>query len=133
MRYLLDTNICIYIMNRRPLTVIRKFKQFDIGDIGISSITVSELYYGAKKSNRLEENIQRLWAFLMPFEVVSYDEAAANAYGDIRVDLERKGAVIGPLDMLIAAHALSLGLILVTNNVKEFQQISSLPVENWLS
>ncbi len=133
MRYLLDTNICIYIMNRRPLTVIRKFKQFDIGDIGISSITVSELYYGAKKSNRLEENIQRLWAFLMPFEVVSYDEAAANAYGDIRVDLERKGAVIGPLDMLIAAHALSLGLILVTNNVKEFQRISSLSVENWLS
>ncbi len=133
MRYLLDTNICIYIMNRRPLTVIRKFKQFDIGDIGISSITVSELYYGAKKSNRLEENIQRLWAFLMPFEVVSYDEAAANAYGDIRVDLERKGAVIGPLDMLIAAHALSLGLILVTNNVREFQRISSLPVENWLS
>ncbi len=133
MRYLLDTNICIYIMNRRPLTVIRKFKQFDIGDIGISSITVSELYYGAKKSNRLEENIQRLWAFLMPFEVVSYDEAAANAYGDIRVDLERKGAVIGPVDMLIAAHALSLGLILVTNNVKEFQQISSLSVENWLS
>ncbi len=133
MRYLLDTNICIYIMNRRPLTVIRKFKQFDIGDIGISSITVSELYYGAKKSNRLEENIQRLWAFLMPFEVVSYDGAAANAYGDIRVDLERKGAVIGPLDMLIAAHALSLGLILVTNNVKEFQRISSLSVENWLS
>ncbi len=133
MRYLLDTNICIYIMNRRPLTVFRKFKQFDIGDIGISSITVSELYYGTRKSSRPEENIQRLWAFLLPFEVVSYDEAAANAYGDIRVDLERKGKVIGPLDMLIAAHALSLGLILVTNNVREFQRIPGLPVENWLS
>ena len=132
MRYLLDTNICIYILNRRPLSVIRRFKSFEIGDIGISSITVSELYYGAQKSQRPEENLQRIFAFLMPFEIIPYDEAAANAYGRIRAMLEQKGQIIGPLDLLIAAHAVSRELILVTNNVREFRRVPNLQIENWL-
>ena len=133
MKYLLDTNICIYIMNRRPLNVIRKFKEYDIGDIGVSSITVSELYYGAQKSNRPEKNLQRLFDFLLPFEILSYDEIAASAYGSLRAALERRGELIGPLDMLIAAHALSQNLILVSNNVREFQRVPGLRIENWVT
>jgi len=133
MKYLLDTNICIYIMNRRSLDVIRRFKQFDVGDLGVSAITVSELYYGAQKSKHPEKNLQRLFQFLMPLEVLSYDEAAADAYGRIRAALEQRGEIIGPLDMLIAAHALSQDLVLVTNNIKEFQRVPGLRVENWIS
>jgi tRNA(fMet)-specific endonuclease VapC len=133
MKYLLDTNTCIYIMNRRPLAVVRKFREFDIGDVGVSSITVSELYYGVRKSKRQEENLHRLFAFLLPFEVLPYDESAAGVYGGIRADLERKGEIIGPLDMLIAAHALSRELILITNNVREFRRVQGLQLENWIS
>ena len=133
MKYLLDTNTCIYIMNRRPLAVVRKFREFDIGDVGVSSITVSELYYGVRKSKRREENLHRLFAFLLPFEVLPYDESAAGVYGGIRADLERKGEIIGPLDMLIAAHALSRELILITNNVREFRRVQGLQLENWIS
>ena len=133
MKYMLDTNICIYIMNRRPLEVIRRFKQFDVGDIGISAITVSELYYGVNKSQNPEKNRQRLAAFLMPFDVLAYDENAASAYGHIRVQLQRQGQLIGPLDLLIAAHALSRDLILITNNDREFKRVPGLNVENWVS
>ena len=133
MKYLLDTNTCIYIMNRRPLAVVRKFREFDIGDVGVSSITVSELYYGVRKSKRQDENLHRLFAFLLPFEVLPYDESAAGVYGGIRADLERKGEIIGPLDMLIAAHALSRELILITNNIREFRRVQGLQLENWIS
>ena len=133
MKHMLDTNICIYIMNRRPLEVIRRFKQFDVGDIGISSITVSELYYGVNKSQNPEKNLQRLTDFLMPFDVIPYDEDAANVYGRIRVQLQRQGQLIGPMDLLIAAHALSRDLILVTNNDREFRRVAGLTVENWVS
>lgn len=130
-KYLLDTNICIYIMNRRPLEVIHKFKQFNIGDIGISTITVSELQYGAVKSKKPELSIQRVEEFIAPLEIVPYDHIAADFYGEIRYNLEKKGQTIGPLDMLIAAHALSNDLILVTNNEKEFQRVRHLKIENW--
>jgi len=133
MKYLLDTNTCIYIMNRRPLAVVRKFREFDIGDVGVSSITVSELYYGVRKSKRQDENLHRLFAFLLPFEVLPYDESAAGVYGGIRADLERRGEIIGPLDMLIAAHALSRELILITNNIREFRRVQGLQLENWIS
>jgi len=132
MKYLLDTNICIYLMNKRPKAVVRKFRQLDIGDIGISSITVSELHYGASKSKHVDENLHRLFTFLLPFEVLPYDEAAATAYGEIRAELERRGEIIGPLDLLIAAHAVSRGLTLVTNNIREFQRVPNLVVENWI-
>ena len=131
MKYLIDTNICIYVMNKKPFEVIDKFKNTEIGQIGISSITVSELNYGVAKSKFQKQNAQRLEEFLTPFEILSYDETASKYYGMIRYQLESKGKVIGPLDMLIAAHALSKDLILVTNNEKEFKRIKSLKIENW--
>jgi tRNA(fMet)-specific endonuclease VapC len=119
-------------MNQRPIEVIHKFKQFNLGDIGVSTITVSELYYGAIKSRNAKLNLQRMEEFLTPLEILPYDQDAAALYGEIRSDLEQKGRVIGPLDMLIAAHALSNDIPLVTNNEKEFQRINRLMVENWV-
>ena len=116
MKYLIDTNICIYIMNKHPAGVIDKLKQCELGEIGISTVTVSELQYGISKSIHRKKNQNRLEQFMAPFEVLAYDESAAKAYGDIRFYLETKGQSIGPLDVLIAAHALSRNLILVTNN-----------------
>ncbi len=131
MKYLIDTNICIYIMNQRPSVVIKKFKRFEPGEIGISTITVSELQYGIAKSLHRDKNQKRLEEFTTPFEILAYDTAAARIYGDIRFQLEKSGKLIGPLDMLIAAHALSRGLVLVTNNEKEFKRIKNLKVQNW--
>ena len=131
MNYLIDTNICIYIMNKRPPEVIQKFKKFDIGQIAISSITFSELNYGVAKSQQKKKNAKRLDEFLTPFVILPYDENASRYYGTIRAYLERQGKIMGPLDMLIAAHALSEELTLVTNNEKDFQRIESLKVENW--
>ena len=133
MKYLIDTNICIYIMNKRPIEVIRKFKQFELGEIGISTITVSELQYGVSKSTHRKKNQRRLEEFLAPLEIIPYDQPAANVYGDIRFQLEKRGEPIGPLDLLIAAHAVSRDLIIITNNDKEFKRIKSLKVENWAS
>lgn len=132
MKYLIDTNICIYIMNTHPPEVLQKFKSIGVGEVGISSITVSELHYGASKSIHIKKNIQRLDEFLSPFEILSYDDNASRCYGKIRSKLEKKGKIIGPLDMLIAAHALSKKLILISNNIKEFNRIRSLQVENWV-
>ena len=133
MKYLIDTNICIYVMNHRPSVVLERFRRTGVGEIGISSITASELHYGAQKSSRIEQNVRRIEEFLYPFEVLPYDEAASREYGKIRAHLEKRGQTIGPLDLLIAAHALSRGLILVTNNVKEFNRIGGLRVENWVA
>ncbi|MBW1659335.1 MAG: type II toxin-antitoxin system VapC family toxin [Deltaproteobacteria bacterium] len=132
MDYLIDTNICIYIMNQRPPEVIQRFKRLEVGQVGISSITVSELQYGVWKSQNPERNSRRLDEFLLPFEILPYDEAASGHYGRIRAHLERKGQAIGPLDLLIAAQALSRNLVLVTNNEKEFQRIEALKIENWV-
>ena len=118
-------------MNKRPIKIIHKFKQFDVGEIGVSSITVSELQYGIAKSNNLRVNKQRLEEFLSPLEILPYDEIAANTYGDIRYQLEKRGQPIGPLDLFIAAHALSLKMVLITNNEKEFKRIKNLKIENW--
>lgn len=128
---MLDTNIGIYIMNRRPIEVINQFKQFDIGEIGVSTITVSELRYGAAKSKNREVNQQRVDAFLLPFEIMPYDEIAADSYGHIRWQLEKRGEMIGPLDLLIAAHAVSRDLVLITNNEREFKRVENLKLENW--
>ena len=119
-------------MNEKPPEVIQKFKNQEVGQIGISSITVSELHYGVSKSRFQKENLKRLEEFLTPFQVLPYDENASKHYGEIRSYLETKGLIIGPLDLLIAAHALSLNLKLVTNNEKEFIRIPSLKVENWV-
>jgi len=132
MNYLIDTNTCIYIMNRRPRGIIDKCRQFQPGDIAVSAITVSELQYGVAKSSSPLKNQSRLDEFLLPFDILPYDEAVAQVYGTIRSRLEKQGKPIGPLDFLIAAHALSRGLILVTNNEKEFARIQNLRIENWL-
>ena len=131
MDFLIDTNICIYIMNERPPEVIHRFKNTDVGMIGISAITVSELQYGVSKSKKKEQNIKRLNEFLTPFEILPYDQTAAKYYGELRSELEQQGNTIGPLDLLISAHALSRDLILATNNEKEFKRIASLKIENW--
>ena len=133
MNFLIDTNICIYIMNKRPPEVIHRFKNIEVGQIGISTITVSELNYGASKSNLRKQNFKRLEEFLAPFEIIPYSQSASKYYGEIRSRLENQGNVIGPLDLLIAAHALSKNLTLVTNNEKEFKRIKSLKVENWVT
>ena len=131
MKYLIDANICIYIMNKRPPAVIKKFKRFELGEIGISTITVSELQYGVSKSNHRKKNADRLEEFLAPLEMLTYDQMAARVYGDIRFQLENLGQPIGPLDLLIAAHAISRDLVLITNNEREFKRIKRLKVENW--
>ncbi len=131
-KYLVDTDICIYIMNKRPTGIIHKFKLFDVGEIGVSTITVSELQYGVSKSENHRLNKQRIEEFLAPLEILPYDEMAANIYGDIRFQLEKRGEPIGPLDLLMAAHALSRNLILISNNEKEFKRVRNLKVENWV-
>ena len=136
MRYLLDTNICITMIKQRPLRVMEKFRACDVGDIGISAITVSELWYGVAKSlNQASKaaNSKALRQFLLPLNVVNFDDRAAEAYGEIRAALEQAGEPIGGMDLLIAAQAVSLGIPLVTNNEREFTRAPDLIVENWAS
>ncbi len=118
-------------MNKRPTEIIHRFKRFDIGEIGVSTITVSELNYGVAKSKNRRSNKQRVEEFLSPLEIMPYDAIAAKTYGDIRHKLEKQGELIGPLDLLIAAHTLSRNLVLVTNNEKEFKRVKNLKVKNW--
>ena len=133
MDYMLDTNICIYIIKRRPPEVIRRFRESEVSRIGISSITLSELFYGASKSAYPARNRIALTQFAAPLEIAPYDDEAAERCGDIRADLEKQGTPIGALDLLLAAHALSLGCTLVTNNAKESARIPTLNVANWVS
>ncbi len=131
MQYLLDTNICIYLIKQKPPKVLAHFQTLALTDIGISSITVAELEYGVCKSQQQEKNRSALMQFLIPLEIVEFGQADATLYGSIRSDLENRGLVIGAMDMLIAAHAISLGVTLVSNNVREFSRITSLSLENW--
>ncbi|MDF1581080.1 MAG: type II toxin-antitoxin system VapC family toxin [Desulfuromonadales bacterium] len=130
---LLDTNICIYIIKRKPDEVLRHFQQYHPGDIGISSITLAELQYGVAKSQTPPRNSEALSEFLIPIEVLPFGEAATQSCGIIRASLEQQGKIIGAMDLLIAAHAFSLGAVLVTNNVKEFARVPGLKVENWVN
>ncbi|MFV1981161.1 MAG: type II toxin-antitoxin system VapC family toxin [Rhodothermia bacterium] len=118
-------------MRQRPAWVRDRFNALPAGSVGVSSITSSELYYGVSKSRNASQNRQALVEFLAPLNVAPYDETAASHYGELRAALEKSGNVIGSLDMLIAAHALSLGLTLVTNNLGEFQRVAGLALENW--
>jgi tRNA(fMet)-specific endonuclease VapC len=132
MKYMLDTNICIYIIKRKPQAVIERFLRTDISQIGISSITLSELLFGVSKSSKPDQNKIALAQFIAPLEIMHYDDQAAQCYGDLRAYLEREGKPIGSLDMLISAHALSMNSTLVTNNEKEFKPITDLRIENWV-
>jgi len=130
MKYLLDTDTCVYLIKGRPPQVSERFRHHRLSAVGLSSIVVSELSWGVAKSG-LQKNVDALDAFLAAFEVAPYDQVAAFVYGRLRAELERRGTPIGPLDTLIAAHALSLDLILVTNNEREFKRVPGLRVENW--
>lgn len=127
---LLDTNICIYVINARPPQVLARFHQFRLGEVGLCSVVAAELAYGVAKSGS-ERNRKALEMFLAPLEIMPFDESAVWAYGELRADLERRGQSIGSLDTMIAAHALSLDAALVTNNMREFSRVKSLRLENW--
>jgi tRNA(fMet)-specific endonuclease VapC len=130
-QYMLDTNICIYIIKRKPANVVQRIRQCPIAQVTVSSITLSELEYGVAKSSRPEQNQIALAQFLAPMEIVPYGGEAAQHYGRLRAFLEKQGTLIGALDMLIAAHALSLGCLLVTKNEKEFRRVPDLKIDNW--
>lgn len=130
MKYMLDTNICIYLINHRPAHVRRCFELHPVGDIGMSVITACELAYGVAKSGSAR-NRAALETFLLPLEIAPFDDAAIWHYGLLRAELERSGAPIGALDTQIAAHALALGCTLVTNNTREFARIGGLALDNW--
>jgi len=131
MKYLLDTNICIYIIKNNPITVLNHFNSLVPGDIIISSITLAELRYGVEKSSHKEKNESALNEFIIPLEVAPFDEQATHFYGKLITYLEMKGTLIGALDLMIASHAQSLDVILVTNNIKEFSRVPKLKIENW--
>ena len=130
-KYMFDTNICIYMIKQKPQNLVERFRQVQVSEIGISSITLSELEYGVMKSAIPEQNKLALAQFIAPIEIPAYDDVAAQYYGKIRAHLERQGTPIGSLDMLIAAHALSLDSVLITNKESEFKRISNLKIENW--
>jgi tRNA(fMet)-specific endonuclease VapC len=131
MKFMLDTNICIYIIKQKPTSVLERFLRSEISQIGISTITLSELSYGVTKSSRPQQNQIALMQFIAPLEILPYDDLAAQHYGNLRARLEIQGRTIGSLDMLIAAHALSIACTLVTNSEKEFCRIPHLKIDNW--
>ena len=132
MIYLLDTNICIYLMKRRLEHLVQRFEKEHPDNLALSSITVAELKFGMEKSAKVESNLLALDDFMAPLRIVDFGVEAAGVYGRLRARLERRGTPIGPLDTLIAAHALSLNATLVTNNVSEFGRIPGLKLETWM-
>ena len=132
MKYMLDTNICISLIRQKPQRLIERLTDCEPGDVGVSTITIAELAHGARKSSQVEQNMAALEQFLLPIEIADFDQRASMAYGLIRTSLEREGKMIGSMDMLIGAHALSLDAILVTNNTAEFKRIPDLNIEDWM-
>lgn len=131
MRMMLDSNICIYLIKQKPASVLARFEQYELGEIGVSSITVAELQFGVSNSQKQQQNQTALDLFLAPLEIVDFDIGAARVYGRIRTHLKQKGTPIGAYDMLIAAHAQSMDVTLVTNNLSEFSHVPDLRLENW--
>lgn len=131
MKYMLDTNICIYAIKHKPEKVIERLQEHDPSDICISSITYAELYHGVEKSQAVDKNKIALAILLSNIEIKDFDTKAAESYGRIRAELEKAGTPIGPLDTMIAGHAMSLGYIVVTNNTREFSRVTDLNLEDW--
>ncbi len=131
LKYMLDTNIAIHVIKRRPINMLAIFNQH-AEQLCISSITLAELLHGVEKSAFIEKNLKNVENFISRLEVLKYGNKAASHYGDIRADLERKGTIIGVNDLHIAAHARSEGLIIVTNNTREFERVDGLRVDNWV-
>ncbi|MBI5098536.1 MAG: type II toxin-antitoxin system VapC family toxin [Nitrospirae bacterium] len=131
MKLMLDTNTCIYVIKNKPAKVLKRFVSHSVGHIGISSITLAELQYGVAKSQHVQKNKEALEEFVLPLEIADFDEKAAKSYGTVRATLEKAGRPIGAMDLLIGAHALCLGVTLVTSNTREFRQIKNLSVVDW--
>jgi len=132
MKFMLDTCILIHIIRERNLNIIRMLRTKMTGEVHVSAVTVAEMEYGAAKSSRPDENRDALYQFLSPLNILPFDQNAAYEYGLIRSYLERKGMIIGSLDMMIAAHARSIPATIVSDNVREFERVPGLTVENWL-
>ena len=130
MRYMLDTDICIYVINERPAHVLTAFRAHAAHGLGISSVTAGELFYGVARTGS-QRNLQALRQFLAPLEIAPFNSAAAEIFGSLRAWLTAQGTPIGPYDSQIAAHAQALGLTLVSNNTREFLRVPGLRVENW--
>jgi len=131
MKYLLDTNICIYLIRQKPAHLRQRFASYSLPEIGISAITAAELHYGVERSSQPAKNRQALELFLLPLTILGFDYSAVEAYGRVRAGLEAVGMPIGALDTLIAAQALIERLILVTNNTREFARVPGLVIEDW--
>ena len=131
LKYMLDTNIVIYVIKRKPIEALATFNRH-AGQMCISSITLAELLHGAEKSERVEHNLRQIEDFTSRLEVLVYGAKAAAHYGDIRANLERQGKTIGVNDLHIAGHARSEGLTLVTNNLREFERVDGLLLDNWI-
>ncbi len=132
MKVMLDTSICIYIIKRRPQSVLQRFSFFQVGEIGISAITLAELEYGTARSAQPKKNREALREFISALDVAAFDRQATEAYGRIRATLEAKVHPMGAMDLLIAAHGVSLGVRLVSNNEREFKRVPGLRLENWI-
>ena len=132
MHYLLDTNICIYLIKKRPLAVLERFSKYSPKDVAISTITLFELQYGIEKSQYRQRSKDALAKFLLPLNLINLDRSSAVEAAIIRAQLEKKGMPIGPYDLLIAGLARSMDMILVTNNTREFERIDGLHLENWI-
>ena len=131
LRYMLDTDISIYIIKNRPQGLRNTFNN-RAGQLCVSAITAAELIHGAMKSSETDRNLRKVEDYLSRLDILEFGEVAAAHYGDIRAALERQGNIIGPNDLFIAAHSRCQALILVTNNVREFQRVEGLRIENWL-
>ena len=131
MRYILDTNICIYAIKHKPEKVFQRLQEIEPEDVCISSVTYAELVHGVEKSAAVEKNRLALSMLLANIEILDFDTRAAECYGKIRADLEKKGTPIGSFDMMIAGHANSFGYTVVTNNTREFERVKDLRIENW--
>jgi len=131
MKYLLDTNICIYIIKKKPEQVLKKFQRMKKSEIYLSSITIAELIYGVEKSQFKEKNMAAFDDFISPFECVDFNNESAKTFGRLRADLEKNGSMIGVFDLQIASISIAHDMTLVTNNEKEYSRVSGLRIENW--
>jgi len=133
LKYILDTNICIYIAKQKPIEVLKHFETLDVGEVGMSMITHAELLYGAKRSQQPQKSVETLEQLTSLIPVQPLNDSVANHYADIRANLASKGTMIGNNDLWIAAHVRSMGKILVSNNLKEFKRVQDLKLENWVN
>jgi len=133
LKYYLDTNMCIYFLKGKHINLLNKIKNYHHGEIKIASIVKAELLYGANKSQKKEENIELVNKFLLPFEIINFDDTSSVIYADIRANSEKRGEIIGPNDLIIASTIQANGGILVTNNTNDFKRINNLKVENWVN